>query len=116
MQRHASYSHSDTLQMRRQVMQVHKSGQEWSVMQAEEQAENNIYWCVLIIQPYYCICRHGFFLEKYDDLFKLQNAIAGINYEYGDTNTADGLRLVREHYFNGRNGDRENVQNFGKEG
>lgn len=57
--------------------------------------------------------RHGFFLNKYDDVFKLQNAIAGIDYEYGDTNTAEGLRLVREHYLNGRNGDRPNVQNFG---
>ena len=41
LQRHASYSHSDTLQMRRQVVQAHTSGQELFVRQAEEQAGNN---------------------------------------------------------------------------
>ncbi|XP_052813421.1 uncharacterized protein LOC128240703 isoform X11 [Mya arenaria] len=56
--------------------------------------------------------RHGFFMSKYDDLFKLQNAIAGISYEYGNSNAAEGLRLVREHYFNGRNGDRSDIQDF----
>jgi len=36
----ASYSHSDTLLMRRLVVQAsHKSGQEWSVRQADEQAK-----------------------------------------------------------------------------
>jgi len=38
----ASNSHSDTLLMRRQVVQTHTSGQEWSVRQAEEQAKNNL--------------------------------------------------------------------------
>ena len=43
LQRNASYSHSDTLLMRRQVVQAaHKSGQEWSVRQAEEQAKYNL--------------------------------------------------------------------------
>ena len=41
LQRNASYSHSDTLQMRRQVVQAHASGQELFVRQAEEQAGNN---------------------------------------------------------------------------
>ena len=41
LQRNASYSHSDTLQMRRQVVQAHTSGQELFVRQAEEQAGNN---------------------------------------------------------------------------
>ena len=37
-QRNASNSHTDTLQMRRQAVQAaHKSGQEWSVRQAEDQ-------------------------------------------------------------------------------
>ncbi|XP_060566778.1 uncharacterized protein LOC132725621 isoform X26 [Ruditapes philippinarum] len=56
--------------------------------------------------------RHGFFMSKYYNLYELQNAIAGIGYEYGDTNTAAGLRLVRERYFGGANGDRQNIQNF----
>ena len=43
LQRNASYSHSDTLLMRRQVVQAaHKSGQEWYVRQADEQAKNNL--------------------------------------------------------------------------
>ena len=58
--------------------------------------------------------RHGFFMSKYFSLYELQNAIAGIGYEYGDTNTAAGLRLVRERYFGGTNGDRQNIQNFCK--
>ena len=56
--------------------------------------------------------RHGFFLSEYFDVFDLQNAIAGISYEYGNTNTAAGLRLVREHYFNNGHGDRMEIQNF----
>ena len=47
-------------------------------------------------------------------MFDLQNAIAGISYEYGNTNTAAGLRLVREHYFNNGHGDRMEIQNFRK--
>ena len=58
--------------------------------------------------------RLGFYLNKYYDLYDLQNAIAGIQYEYGNTNTADGLRLTREYYFNGQNGDRREIQNFRK--
>jgi len=71
-------------------------------------------FCCLHI--HYCglNCRHGFFMNKYDDIFKLQNAIAGISYEYGNTNTAEGLRLVRDHYFNDANGDRTNIQDFRK--
>lgn len=42
------------------------------------------------------------------------NAIAGISYEYGNTNAAAGLRLVREHYFNNGHGDRAEIQNFRK--
>jgi len=42
LQRNASSPHSDTLQMRRQVVQTHTSGQEWSVRQAEEQAKNSL--------------------------------------------------------------------------
>jgi hypothetical protein len=53
-------------------------------------------------------------MSKYYNLYELQNAIAGIGYEYGDTNTAAGLRLVRERYFGGANGDRQNIQNFCK--
>lgn len=56
--------------------------------------------------------RHGFFMSEYYDVFDLQNAIAGISYEYGNTNTAAGLRLVREHYFNNGHGDRMDIQNF----
>ncbi|XP_052234869.1 uncharacterized protein LOC127847186 [Dreissena polymorpha] len=56
--------------------------------------------------------RHGFFMNKYQDLFQLQNAIEGISYEYGNTNTAEGLRMIREHYFNGQNGDRKEIQDF----
>ena len=51
-------------------------------------------------------------MSEYFDLFDLQNAIAGISYEYGNTNAAAGLRLVREHYFNGGHGDRLEIQNF----
>lgn len=53
-------------------------------------------------------------MSKYYNLQELQNAIAGISYEYGDTNTASGLRLVRERYFDGTNGDRVDIQNFRK--
>ena len=59
-------------------------------------------------------CRHGFFMSEYFDVFDLQNAIAGISYEYGNTNAAAGLRLVREHYFSGGHGDRIDIQNFCK--
>ena len=40
--RHTSYSHSDTQQMRRQVIQVQKPLQVWYVRQGEKQAENNL--------------------------------------------------------------------------
>ena len=59
--------------------------------------------------------RHGFYMKTYYNTFELQNAIAGITYEYGDTNTAAGLKMVRDHYFTKKNGDRERVQDFSKQ-
>ncbi|KAK3599021.1 hypothetical protein CHS0354_012500 [Potamilus streckersoni] len=56
--------------------------------------------------------RHGFYLKDYYDKYQLQNAISSIEFEYGKTNTADGLRHVREKLFSSLVGDRPDAQNF----
>ncbi|KAL3854733.1 hypothetical protein ACJMK2_013983 [Sinanodonta woodiana] len=56
--------------------------------------------------------RHGFYLKDYYEKYQLQNAISSIDFEYGKTNTADGLRHVREKLFNAAVGDRPDAQNF----
>ena len=54
-----------------------------------------------------------FYLNEYHDKRDIQNAISGMSYEYGNTNTAAGLKLIRSGYLNGARGDRPDVPNYG---
>lgn len=58
--------------------------------------------------------RAQFYLDEFRDKRKLQNAISAIGYEYGNTNTAAGLKLVRAGMFSGRRGDRLGIPDYGK--
>ena len=52
-----------------------------------------------------------FTLDRYTDKTSLVEAIRNIQHTGGDTNIADGLRLMRRMLFSGRNGDRSDVKN-----
>ncbi|XP_025106489.1 collagen alpha-3(VI) chain-like isoform X11 [Pomacea canaliculata] len=56
--------------------------------------------------------RAQFYLDEFRDKRKLQNAISAIGYEYGNTNTAAGLKLVRAGMFSGRRGDRLGIPDY----
>lgn len=52
-----------------------------------------------------------FDLDEYNDRVDMRDAINGMEYTRGTTNTAAGLKYVRERLFNGRGGDRRDVNN-----
>lgn len=52
-------------------------------------------------------------LDRYTDVVTLRNAIENIVHLGGDTNIADGLRVMRQQVFNGIRGDRVDVKNIG---
>lgn len=56
----------------------------------------------------------GFYMDKYRSKEALRNGIYGVSYMFGETNTAAGLRLIRNRMFNVRRGDRPGVQNIRK--
>ncbi|XP_041374199.1 uncharacterized protein LOC121387240 [Gigantopelta aegis] len=56
--------------------------------------------------------RAEIYLDSYYDKRDLMNAISGLTYEYGNTNTASGIKLMRSAMFSNRHGDRPDVPNF----
>jgi hypothetical protein len=58
--------------------------------------------------------RAQFYLNQYRDKQELQDAISAISYEYGNTNTAAGLKLVRSGFFAQRRGDRPEAPDYGQ--
>ena len=58
--------------------------------------------------------RAEIYLDSYYSKRDLMNAISGLAYEYGNTNTASGIKLVRSAMFSNRHGDRPDVPNFGE--
>lgn len=58
--------------------------------------------------------RSHIYLDQYNNKKDLKDAISGMTYEYGNTNTASGIKLMRSGVFSRRRGDRPNVPNFGK--
>lgn len=57
--------------------------------------------------------RAQFYLNQYQDKRDVQNAISAISYEYGNTNTAAGLKLIRSGMFASRRGNRLDVPDYG---
>ena len=55
----------------------------------------------------------SFYLDSVENYEEARAAILNTPYIYGDTNTADALKMMRENLFRERTGDRPNVQNFG---
>lgn len=53
----------------------------------------------------------GFHLDSFFTKKDINNAISAMQYRYGSTNTAAGLKMVRQEIFNIQNGDRSNVPN-----
>ena len=56
--------------------------------------------------------RLAFSLDTYTDAQSIKDAILGLGYLGGTTNTPEGLRVTRDQCFNQGNGDRPNVQNL----
>ena len=56
--------------------------------------------------------RLAFSLDTYTDAQSIKDAILGLGYLGGTTNTPEGLRVTRNQCFNQANGDRPNVQNL----
>ena len=56
--------------------------------------------------------RQQFTLSRYEDMDNLLNAIERVEYRPGRTNTADGLRTIRQQLFSSNNGDREDAPNI----
>ncbi|XP_076459446.1 LOW QUALITY PROTEIN: uncharacterized protein LOC143292771 [Babylonia areolata] len=56
--------------------------------------------------------RAQFYLNQYHDKRQLQDAISAIDFEYGNTNTAAGLKLVRSGMFSKRRGNRPDVPDY----
>ena len=56
--------------------------------------------------------RLAFSLDTYTDAQSIKDAILGLGYLGGTTNTPEGLRVTRDQCFNQANGDRPNVQNL----
>lgn len=54
----------------------------------------------------------GFYMDEYHTKEEISNAIASLGYEYGNTNTAAGLRMARTRILTEKKGDRANVKNF----
>ncbi|XP_033728441.1 uncharacterized protein LOC117317678 isoform X2 [Pecten maximus] len=54
----------------------------------------------------------GFYMDQYNTKEDISNAIAALGYEYGNTNTAAGLRMARTRILTEKRGDRANVRNF----
>ncbi|GFR78033.1 collagen alpha-3(VI) chain [Elysia marginata] len=52
------------------------------------------------------------YLDDHFDKMELESGISGISYEYGNTNTAAGIKMVRNRLFSGNRGDRLDVPNF----
>lgn len=52
-----------------------------------------------------------FNLDSYYDKGDIIHAIKRIPYLFGRTHTASALKMIREQVFNGRDGDRTNVEN-----
>ena len=48
-------------------------------------------------------------LDAYGNIGDLQNALASISYEGGNTNTSGGINVMAQDVFNGANGDRYRV-------
>ena len=59
----------------------------------------------------YCL-QVEFFLNDLDSRLLVQEAIDGVRYYRGSTNTALALQMVREQVFNEQNGDRPRVRNI----
>jgi len=53
----------------------------------------------------------NFYLTNYTEVSSLVDAVRGIRYLGGNTNTTGGLRLTRTEIFNTANGDRRRVPN-----
>jgi len=53
----------------------------------------------------------NFYLTNYTEVSSLVDAVRGIQYFGGNTNTTGGLRLTRTEIFNTANGDRRRVPN-----
>ena len=51
--------------------------------------------------------------NRYDDPQNLKRGVLATPYRYGDTFTADAIRLMRDYMFNPQLGDRPDVRNFG---
>ena len=58
--------------------------------------------------------RAQFYLNQYPNKRDLQNAISALSYEYGNTNTAAGLKLIRSGMFSERRGNRPDVPDYGR--
>uniref|UniRef100_A0A0B7ART5 Collagen alpha-3(VI) chain n=2 Tax=Arion vulgaris TaxID=1028688 RepID=A0A0B7ART5_9EUPU len=56
--------------------------------------------------------RAEIYLNAYDNKRKLQAAVSGITYEYGNTNTASGIKLVRSSLFSEAKGNRPDVPDY----
>ncbi|XP_021375359.1 uncharacterized protein LOC110464458 isoform X7 [Mizuhopecten yessoensis] len=54
----------------------------------------------------------GFYMDQYTEKEAIKNAIAALSYEYGNTNTAAGLRTARTRILTEKRGDRSNVKNY----
>jgi collagen type VI alpha len=56
--------------------------------------------------------RAEIYLNSYDNKRKLQAAVSGITYEYGNTNTASGIKLARSSLFSEAKGNRPDVPDY----
>lgn len=54
----------------------------------------------------------GFHLDSFYTKKQIMNAISAMQYRYGNTNTASGLRMVRQDIFDRNKGDRANIPNI----
>lgn len=61
---------------------------------------------------YNTVARVWFHLHEFKRKDELINTIMGIRYHYGDTNTAQGLWLLRDSVFKLPQGDRQEAQNI----
>lgn len=66
------------------------------------------------VASYSTNARMGFHLDDYLTKESVQDAISSIGYEYGNTNTAAGIKMVRRSIFNPARGDRSDAQNYRK--
>ncbi|KAK3083543.1 hypothetical protein FSP39_025167 [Pinctada imbricata] len=64
------------------------------------------------VATYSSKARMGFNLDQYYSKQKIQNAISAMEYRYGNTNTAGGLKMVRRNILSSQRGDRPNVPNI----